>query len=52
MDNLEWIAEKAVAVTVLTTSHVTTSAEFVQVVVTMDTLGFIATIVTDFINSY
>lgn len=52
MDNLEWIAEKAVAVTVLTTSHVTTSAEFVQVIVTMDTPGFIATIVTDFIYSY
>lgn len=51
MDNLESIAEKAVTDTVLTTSHVTISVECVQLVVRMDTLIFIATIVTD-LNYY
>lgn len=52
MDNSGWIAEKVVAVTVSTTSHVTTSMECVQLVVGMDTPGSIATIVTDCIYSY
>lgn len=52
MDNSERTAEKVVAVTVLTTSHVTTSMECVQLVVGMDIPGSIATIVTDCIYSY
>lgn len=50
MDNSGWVAEKVVAVTVLTTSHVTTSMECVQLVVGMDIPGSIATIVNTFIT--
>lgn len=50
MDNSGWVAEKAVAVTVSTTSHVTTSMECVQLVVGMDIPGSIATIVKTFIT--